>query len=160
MSTRRAVITGLGWVTSLGTDVGNPYLVPGVSLQEELRLFVEAGLSAEEALVTATRWPGEFLREPNLGRVMEGAPADLLLFREDPSRDLAALSTLEGVVADGRYYPRTILDAAVERAHDYYRGVLYERVSMAIGKRRRAEQVRLVSDDWPDFELSIDGQVT
>ena len=50
----------------LGSDVLNPFVVPGASLHEELQLFVEAGLTPEEAWVTGTRWPGEFLGVPNL----------------------------------------------------------------------------------------------
>lgn len=122
-----------------GTDVGNPFLVPGASLQEELGLLVESGLSPEQAWMTATLWPGEFLGEPDLGRIVPGAPADLLLFEEDPTRDLAALSSLRAVVADGRLYSRETLDAALARARDHYRSALYERVSMAIGGRQRAQ---------------------
>jgi hypothetical protein len=33
-----------------GTDLGNPLLVPGVSLHQELELLVEAGLTPLEAL--------------------------------------------------------------------------------------------------------------
>jgi imidazolonepropionase-like amidohydrolase len=44
-----------------GSDDLNPFVVPGISLHEELRLFVGAGLTPEEAWVTATRWPGEAL---------------------------------------------------------------------------------------------------
>lgn len=120
-----------------GTDVGNPFLVPGASLHAELRQLVAAGLSPEEALLSATRWPGEFLGEPGLGRIEAGAPADLLLFGEDPTRDLAALGSLEAVIADGRLYRRDVLDAALAASTRHYRGWLYETVSMAIGKRRR-----------------------
>lgn len=120
-----------------GTDVGNPFLVPGASLQEELYQLVGAGLTPEEAWLTATRWPGEFLREPGLGTVAPGAPADLLLFREDPTRDLAALGTLEAVVAAGRLYRREVLDDALEASERHYRGWLYDSVSMSIGTRRR-----------------------
>jgi len=120
-----------------GTDVGNPFLVPGASLHEELRHLVGAGLTPEEAWLTATRLPGEFLREPGLGTVAAGAPADLLLFREDPTRDLAALATLEAVVAGGRLYSRETLDEALEASQRRYRGWLYDTVSMAIGTRRR-----------------------
>jgi hypothetical protein len=120
-----------------GTDVGNPFLVPGASLHEELRRLVAAGLSPEAALLTATRWPGEFLGEPGLGRIEAGAPADLVLFREDPTRDLGALGSLAAVVADGRLYRREVLDAALAASTRHYRGWLYETVSMAIGTRRR-----------------------
>jgi len=130
-----------------GTDVGNPYLVPGAALWEELRHLVDAGLTAEEALTTATAWPGEWLAEPpRLGRIEPGAPADLLLFREDPTQDLLVLGTLVAVVADGRRYSRETLDAALETAERHYRGRLYERVSMAIGERRRAEVLRRANE--------------
>ncbi len=121
-----------------GTDIGNPYLVPGASLQEELTHFVDAGLTPEQAWMTATLWSGESLGLKDLGRIVSGAPADLLLFAADPTLDLAALSSLQAVVADGRLYSRATLDAAVETAVGHYRGALYDRVSMAIGERRRA----------------------
>jgi hypothetical protein len=120
-----------------GTDVGNPFLVPGASLHEELRQLVAAGLTPEEAWVAATRAPGESLHVPGLGTLAPGAPADLLLFREDPTRDLAALATLEAVVADGRLYRRGTLDDALRAAQRVYRGWVYDTVSMAIGSRRR-----------------------
>ena len=61
---------------------------------------------------------------------MPGAPADLLVFREDPTRDLAALESLELVVADGRVYTRAQLDAALarhaEHVHSWkYRAVMH-----------------------------------
>ena len=38
----------------LGTDTDNPYLIPGLSLFDELDYLVEAGLSPYEALVAGT----------------------------------------------------------------------------------------------------------
>jgi len=114
----------------VGSDTPNPFVVPGISLHEELRLLVEAGLTPEEVWVAATRWAGETLGMPQLGTVQEGAPADFLLFREDPTRDLAALSTLEAVVAQGRLYPKAVLEAALARQREYFNGWLYDRLSM------------------------------
>lgn len=117
-----------------GTDTPNPFVVPGASLHEELRNLVDAGFLPDEAWAAATRWAGESLGEPKLGTLQKGAPADFLVFREDPSRDLAALSTLEAVVAQGRLYPKEVLDAAIRRHHDYTQGWLYDHVSMAIAR--------------------------
>ncbi len=117
-----------------GSDTPNPFVVPGVSLHEELHLLVNAGLTPEEVWVAATRWAGETLGLPKLGTVQEGAPADFLLFREDPTRDLAALSTLEAVVAQGRLYPKAVLEAALARHRDYFNGWLYDRLSMAYAR--------------------------
>jgi adenine deaminase len=47
--------------------------------------------------------------KPGLGRLDPGAPADFLIFRNDPTTDLANLATLEAVVADGRLYTKADL---------------------------------------------------
>ncbi len=98
-----------------GTDTGNPFVIPGASLHEELRLLVESGLTPEEAWMAATSAAGKALRQPGLGIVEPGAPADLLVFREDPTRDLAALGSLEAIVADGRLYTKVALDEGLGR---------------------------------------------
>ena len=116
----------------VGTDSPNPFVVPGAGFHQELRLLVEAGLTPEEVWLAATRWAGESLGVPKLGTLGEGAPADFLLFREDPTRDLAALSTLEAVVAQGRLYPKPVLDAAFTRHRDHFTGWLYDRLTIAI----------------------------
>lgn len=108
-----------------GTDPFNPFVVPGASLHEELALFVDAGFTIEEAWAAATWQAGEALGVPGLGRIEPGAPADLLLFREDPTRDLAALATLEAVIADGRLYAKADLDRAIadELAWEEHSGI-------------------------------------
>ena len=110
----------------LASDVMNPFIVPGASLHQELQLFVEAGLTPGEAWVTGTRWPGEFLGLPKLGTLQAGAPADFLLLGEDPTQDLAALSTLEAVVTQGRLYPKPVLDEAYAQYEERFNGWLYD----------------------------------
>lgn len=117
-----------------GSDTLNPFVVPGASLHEELALLVDSRLTPEEAWVTATRTPGEFLLEPGLGVIEVGAPADVLIFRDDPTSDLEALETLEAVVAGGRLYPRAELDRAVVRYRDHFEGWIYDRVSVWLGR--------------------------
>ncbi len=98
-SLREAGVTVLA-----GTDVVNPWIVPGQGLHEELETLVACGYDTEEVLRLATSEAGARLGVPGLGRLEPGAPADLLVLREDPSRDLDALATLESVVANGRSY--------------------------------------------------------
>ena len=117
-----------------GTDTPNPFVVPGASLHEELHNLLDAGFTPEEAWVAATRWAGESLGEPKLGTLQDGAPADFLIFREDPSHNLAALSTLEAVLAQGRLYPKKVLDRAIQRHRDYFEAWLYDQISMAIAR--------------------------
>jgi imidazolonepropionase-like amidohydrolase len=108
-----------------GTDTMNPFVVPGASLHEELRLLADAGLGAEGALAAATRRAGEVLGVPGLGVLEAGAPADVAIFREDPTRDPAALASLVAVVARGRLYEREALLAAAARQRAHFEGPLY-----------------------------------
>jgi hypothetical protein len=117
-----------------GTDVGNPNVVPGLSLWNELGNFVDAGLSPEEALEAATRAPGESLGVEGLGTIAENAPADFIVLGKDPTADLANLSTIEAVVAAGRVYTRADLDAALERHRTYFNGALYRASSHAFAR--------------------------
>ena len=62
--------------------------------------------------------------------IRPGAPADMLVFAQDPTRDLAALSTLQAVVANGRLYPKPLLDDVIAHYHDYFHSWLYDRLTM------------------------------
>jgi imidazolonepropionase-like amidohydrolase len=117
-----------------GTDVMNPFVVPGASLHEEIRNLAAAGFTAEEALASATIVPGGFLDPAMRGGVQVGAPADLAIFRRDPTRDLADLTTLEAVVADGRLYPRSALDGTLARSKAEFDGPLADRVGMLLAR--------------------------
>jgi imidazolonepropionase-like amidohydrolase len=119
-----------GVTLHVGTDTFNPFVVAGVAMHEELRNFVASGFTPEQAWRAATRGNGAALPLPGLGTIRPGAPADLLVFGEDPTRDLAALSTLQAVVANGRFYSKAQLDAAVAANRDYFRGWLFDHVSM------------------------------
>jgi imidazolonepropionase-like amidohydrolase len=111
-----------------GTDTFAPLLVPGDSLHEELQLYVLGGLSPEEALEIATRGSAGALGVASLGSLQVGAPADFVVYRDDPTQDLAALDSLLAVVQDGRLYTRETLDAQQARYQRSYEGFLQQRV--------------------------------
>jgi imidazolonepropionase-like amidohydrolase len=124
----RAAIARLraaGVAVRAGTDAINPFVVPGASLREELSALAGAGYTPEEVLALATRGAGEALAVPELGGLRPGAPADVALYREDPTRDLAALDSLEAVVAAGRLYTVEDLRAAAERLRAHADGFPY-----------------------------------
>lgn len=108
-----------------GTDTLMPFVVPGASLKRELRILVELGQTPEQALAAATTRPGRFWPGDAYGRIAPGLPADLVLYRRDPTLDLGALETLETVIADGRIYPRRTLQAWVETYRRHFHGRLY-----------------------------------
>jgi len=89
-----------------GTDVGNPGLVPGYSLHEELELLVKAKLTPFEALRAATSGPAELLGAQYLqGSIKAGVRADLVLLDGDPLADIRNTRKIAGVMLRGRWLP-------------------------------------------------------
>ena len=98
-----------------GTDFAGATIAPGFSLREEIRLLAEAGIPNHAAIWAAVRGPGESVtNDPLIGRVAPGAPADLVLLREDPFEDVDAVSAIEAVVLRGRLIERAELDRTLE----------------------------------------------
>jgi imidazolonepropionase-like amidohydrolase len=124
---RRLHVAGV--VLHVGSDSLNPFVVPGAGLHEELRNFAECGFTPEEAWQAATRGNGAALSLPGLGLLEPGAPADLLVFGEDPTREASRFASLRAVVADGRLYPRDVLEEALARYREYHERWLVERVT-------------------------------
>jgi imidazolonepropionase-like amidohydrolase len=85
-----------------GSDCGVPGVAPGRSLHEELRLLVQAGLSAEDALAAATVGPARFQgRVDTSGTIETGKRADLVLLDGDPLADIGNVSRISAVFQRG-----------------------------------------------------------
>ena len=94
-----------------GTDTGNPYCFPGFSLHDELGLLVKSGLTAAEALRTATINPARYLGvEDRLGTVEKGKFADLVLLEANPLDDIHNTHRITTVVQGGQLLDRKALD--------------------------------------------------
>jgi adenine deaminase len=112
---RRLMIIGMmnkaGVPMMAGTDVGNPFLLPGFSLHDELATFVRAGLTPGEALKTATYNPAKYLGMlDRLGTIEKGKLADLVLLDANPLEDIRNTRKIRAVVLNGRYLDRAALD--------------------------------------------------
>lgn len=94
-----------------GTDLANPFLMPGFSLHDELELMAEAGLSPFEALQTATINPAKFLqKDKDLGSVEKGKIADLVLLDANPLESISNTKRVHSVIINGKLLNRTDLD--------------------------------------------------
>jgi hypothetical protein len=118
----------------LGTDVQQPFTVPGISLQQEMRLFVKSGIPPEAVWTMATRDAGRSLGLAGLGNLDAGAPADFLIFRKDPTGDLANLDTLEAVVTQGRLFTKAAIDAKIAEYRTHYAGLIFDTLSIQLAK--------------------------
>ena len=122
----------------LGTDTQQPFVAPGLALQQEMRLFAESGIPAADIWRMATVDAGQSLGVApglaQLGTIAPGAPADLLIFAKDPTADLTALDSLQAVVAQGRLYPKADIDAKVAEYRAHYSGFIFDQLSTMLGR--------------------------
>ena len=89
----------------VGTDSGIPGNFHTDSTWRELAKFVELGMSASEAIMSATRWPARFLgMEHQLGTLEPGALADVIAVRGDVLAEIGLLKDVDIVVKGGRRY--------------------------------------------------------
>jgi imidazolonepropionase-like amidohydrolase len=81
----------------MGTDAGTPFNLHGQNAYE-LKLMVDYGFSAHEAIMAATSQAARLLgQEGDLGVVAKGKQADLLLVKGDPLLDVELLSRPENI---------------------------------------------------------------
>lgn len=87
-----------------GTDSGPMYVVNGLSLLEELELYVKHGFSPYEALKSATQNTAQLLELDYSGQVHTGFRADLILLNKNPLQYISAIKNQEAVITQGKYY--------------------------------------------------------
>jgi imidazolonepropionase-like amidohydrolase len=97
---------GNGVPIALGSDMPPHAAYDDTSATvRELEFMVEAGMSVAEALRSATVRPAQWLGAADrLGTLAVGKHADLLVLRDDPTRDISALRTLHLVMKGGLVY--------------------------------------------------------
>ena len=93
-----------GVKVTAGTDLTNPFVVPGHSMHEELRLLVEGcGFTPMEAIVAATGRAADLLGQADdLGTVEKRKLADLVVLEADPLEDIRNTSRISAVYKDGQ----------------------------------------------------------
>ncbi len=97
-----------------GTDTPIGFLVPGLSLHQEIHQLNEAGLSTLEAIQTATINPSKYFNlQDSLGRIKNNYIADLLILDKNPLEDIRNTKSIKAVIKDGKYLDRKYLDSIV-----------------------------------------------
>lgn len=90
-----------------GTDLGDPYVIPGFALHDELALMVAAGVTPLAALQSATSEPARaFGLTDTVGAIAPGQAADLLVLNGDPLADIHNTSHIYAAVLNGRWLER------------------------------------------------------
>ena len=96
----------------MGTDTGFFGIMMGVSSQIELALMVEAGLTPDAALATATINAARMIgRDRDGGTIEPGKAADLLILDANPLADVANVKRIHRVIKGGVVYePARLLE--------------------------------------------------
>ena len=101
-----------------GTDItGASWEIPGSSLHREFDELGSAGLTPLQVLQATTIEAARFLHlGDSRGQVEVGMKADLVLLDGDPTRSVARLHRINGVISAGHFHSRVDLDALLRRA--------------------------------------------
>lgn len=91
----------LGVPTAIGTGAGGAGILHGESVVEEVKLFIKAGYSLEEALHRASEVGVRFFAMEGLGALTVGRHATFLVTRGTPQQLPRKLSYLETIYYDG-----------------------------------------------------------
>ena len=92
-----------GVLLTTGSDLPNSWVVPGVSLHQEMELLSEAGIPNEAVLSMATRNAAAALGlEKEIGTVETGKCADLVVLRANPLKDIHNTQRIRDVFSAGR----------------------------------------------------------
>lgn len=107
-----------------GSDAsGSGWEVPGFALHQEFDELALAGLTPLRILQMTTSDAADFLgRAASMGHIGVGTNADMVLLDRDPTKDVAALHAIAGVVRAGYYYDAAKLaqlKARVEAGQGY-----------------------------------------
>jgi len=81
---------------------------PGLSLHHEMQMYVDAGLTPMQALLTSTKWGAEILHlEKQLGTVEPNKLADIVILRANPLDDIRNAKLIDQVILNGEVIDTT-----------------------------------------------------
>ncbi len=103
-----------------GTDTGIRYVLPGISIHEELKSYAEAGISNYEVLKTSTVHPAEFLKDNQSGLIQEGFKADLVLLENSPLEQIENTERIVGVIKSGQWMSAQEIHNVLEYMRAFY----------------------------------------
>ncbi len=86
-----------------GSDLPNPWVVPGASLHRELELLASAGIPPQEVIGMATKNAADALGiSGEVGTVETGKAADLVVLTSNPLKSISNTRQIEYVIQGGR----------------------------------------------------------
>jgi len=92
-------------------------IVPGFSIHDELRIFIENGFTPYQAIATGTANASKVVQamtgEDDFGTIEVGKRADLILINGNPLEDVTNIKNILGVMAAGKWYSKEALELMI-----------------------------------------------
>lgn len=86
----------------MGSDAGNPSVIPGYSAHKEMEFMAQQGMSTADVLRSATIAPARFLRlDDKMGSIVEGKVASFLMLDRNPLEDVRNSQSIHRVMLEG-----------------------------------------------------------
>jgi imidazolonepropionase-like amidohydrolase len=90
---------------TVGTDMPGPWIIPGISFHEEMKLLSDAGIPPLDVLKMATVNGARTLKiEAPDGTIAPGARADLVVLERDPAEKIENTNSVSRVIKAGEVF--------------------------------------------------------
>lgn len=87
----------------IGSDLPNPWVLPGVSLYQEMQFFSKAGIPNYDILKMCTANSSKVLKaNARIGTIETGKLADIIILDKNPMTDITNVKTIEMVFKKGQ----------------------------------------------------------
>ncbi|MGY5851737.1 amidohydrolase family protein [Salegentibacter sp. F14] len=94
----------------VGTDTGgpSPYILPGISVHEEMEILQLSGINPLEVIKMATLNAAKMMgQSDSLGSVEDGKVADIVILDKNPLKNIHNTLSISTVIKDGKVQGRT-----------------------------------------------------
>jgi hypothetical protein len=92
---------------SIGSDLGNPWVIPGLSVHQEMQIFSNAGIANKDILKMATINAAKELGiSDKYGSIEHGKMANLVFLNKNPLENIANTKTISQVYLSGKAIKR------------------------------------------------------
>ncbi len=94
----------------VGTDVMNPWVIPGFSIIREMELLVECGIPPVKVIQLATNASARFLKRTDLGTIEKGKKAGIAILSANPLEKISNCREVDHIIRENASLDKTDIE--------------------------------------------------